>query len=172
MNAQILANTDIVDRSDRDTSEPAIDPVDSAAAPSVETRILLTPLGDPLEEKLAGDVPLAESTQLEPRLDEAIIHQATTGKTAVPSVALLDREEADHMRMRWNEIQGRFVDEPRTAVQNADALVLDVIEKITEIFTSERIVLEGQWKQGNDVSTEDLRKALQRYRSFFNRLVA
>jgi hypothetical protein len=75
------------------------------------------------------------------------------------------------LRTRWNEIQGRFVDEPRAAVQLADGLVSEVVEKITQMFTTEHSSLESQWKQGNDVSTEDLRKALQHYRSFFNRLV-
>ena len=85
--------------------------------------------------------------------------------------ALLNREDSEHFRTRWNEIQGQFVDEPRTAVQQADALVSEVVVKITEMFDSEHGSLEGQWNQGNDVSTEDLRKALQHYRSFFNRLV-
>ena len=86
-------------------------------------------------------------------------------------VALLDHDESEHFRTRWNEVQGKFVDEPRSAVQQADALVSDVIEKITQIFTNEHGALEAQWKEGKDVSTEDLRKALQHYRSFFNRLV-
>jgi len=64
-----------------------------------------------------------------------------------------------------------FVDEPRVAVLQADALVSEVIMQITRMFTDERSSLESQWNQGNDVSTEDLRKALKRYRSFFNRLV-
>jgi hypothetical protein len=85
--------------------------------------------------------------------------------------ALLNREESEHFRTRWNEIQGKFVDEPRTAVQQADALVSEVSAQITQMFASEHTALEAQWNQGNDVSTEDLRKALQRYRSFFNRLV-
>lgn len=87
------------------------------------------------------------------------------------SAALLTVEDSEHFRTQWNEIQGKFVDEPRAAVQQADVLVADVVEKITQMFTSERTSLEGQWNQGNEVSTEDLRKALQRYRSFFNRLV-
>jgi len=86
-------------------------------------------------------------------------------------MALFEREESEHLRTRWNEIQGRFVDEPRSAVQQADTLVSEVIDKITEMFANEHGLLEGQWKQGDDVSTEDLRQALQRYRSFFNRLV-
>ena len=57
------------------------------------------------------------------------------------------------------------------AVQQADALVSEVIEQITQTFTNEHSSLKNQWNQGNDISTEDLRKALQRYRSFFNRLV-
>ena len=103
---------------------------------------------------------------------ETITHEATTSTNAESSAAaLLDREESEHLRARWNEIQGKFVDEPRSAVQQADTLVSEVIEKITQMFANEHSSLEGQWNQGNDVSTEDLRKALQRYRSFFNRLV-
>ena len=102
---------------------------------------------------------------------EATTH-ITPMSTNVEGVApLLNHEESEHFRTLWNEIQGKFVDEPRSSVQQADALVSEVIEKITQMFSSERNSLEGQWKDGNDVSTEDLRKALQHYRSFFNRLV-
>jgi Na+/phosphate symporter len=87
------------------------------------------------------------------------------------STALLDREESEHLHTRWSEIQGKFVDEPRSAVQQADALVTEVIEKITQMFVNEHSSLESQWNQGNDVTTEDLRQALQHYRAFFNRLV-
>jgi hypothetical protein len=96
---------------------------------------------------------------------------APTGTAIGAMAALLNREESEHFRTRWNEIQGKFVDEPRTAVQQADALVSEVSAQITQMFASEHTALEAQWNQGNDVSTEDLRKALQRYRSFFNRLV-
>jgi hypothetical protein len=114
-------------------------------------------------------------------VDAALIHETPMGETitqeapidtnAESSAALLNREESEHFRTRWNEVQGKFVDEPRSAVQQADALVSEVIGQITQMFTKERSLLEGQWNQGNDVSTEDLRKVLKRYRSFFNRLV-
>lgn len=91
--------------------------------------------------------------------------------TAASPTALLELEESGRLRTRWNEIQGQFVDEPRSAVQQADSLVSEVIEQIIRIFAKEHSALESQWKRGNDVSTEDLRKALQQYRSFFNRLV-
>ena len=94
-----------------------------------------------------------------------------TDQNVGSGVALLSHDESEHFRTRWNEVQGRFVDEPRSAVQQADALVAEVIDKITAMFAKEHSSLEGQWKEGKDVSTEDLRKALQHYRSFFNRLV-
>jgi len=102
---------------------------------------------------------------------EAITKESPIDTNAGSATALLNREESEHFRTRWNEIQGKFVDEPRAAVQQADALVSEVIEQITQTFTNEHSSLENQWNQGNDISTEDLRKALQRYRSFFNRLV-
>ena len=95
---------------------------------------------------------------------------ASVTNTAFPA-PLLDPGESELLRKRWSEIQGKFVDEPRSAVQQADKLVSEVVEKITKMFANEHSTLESQWKQGNDVSTEELRKALQHYRSFFNRLV-
>ena len=117
--------------------------------------------------------PTSEVAPVTAAMNAPVIHEAPIGvSTASPAAAaLLGREESEHFRTHWNEIQGIFVDEPRAAVQQADALVSEVIEQITRMFTDERSALESQWNQGNDVSTEDLRKALQRYRSFFNRLV-
>jgi hypothetical protein len=124
-----------------------------------------------MSETVAAVAPMEEAIVHEDIMGEAVIHDAPIGTNAGPSAALLSREESDHLRTRWNEIQGKFVDEPRSAVKQADELVSEVIEKITLIFTNEHNSLEGQWNQGIDVSTEDLRKALQHYRSFFNRLV-
>ena len=74
--------------------------------------------------------------------------------------------------MRWKEIQAEFVDEPRTAVQEADALVAELMQRLAKMFASERAELEERWTRGNQVSTEGLRQALRRYRSFFERLLA
>jgi len=127
--------------------------------------------------------PVIETTSVKPWENKSIPnnYNPPTVETVTPAVpvatnasasaALLNSQDSEHFRTRWNEIQGKFVDEPRTAVQQADTLVSDVVEQITQMFAKERGSLEGQWKQGNDVSTEDLRKALQHYRSFFNRLV-
>ena len=72
---------------------------------------------------------------------------------------------------RWQQIQAKFVDDPREAVRDADGLVQDVLDRVTRSFTDERSRLEAQWDGGDDVSTEDLRVALQRYRAFFGRLL-
>jgi hypothetical protein len=65
-----------------------------------------------------------------------------------------------------------FVDEPRDAVQKANDLVERVTARLTEVFAQERANLEKDWGAGKDVSTEDLRQALRRYRSFFDRLLS
>jgi hypothetical protein len=88
------------------------------------------------------------------------------------AAALLDDEDAGGFRSRWNEIQVRFVDEPRGSVEKADGLVAEMTGRLTQMFSEERTRLEGQWERGDDVSTEDLRVALQRYRSFFERLLS
>ena len=84
---------------------------------------------------------------------------------------LFPEKEANEFRTKWTEIQTRFVDEPRRSVEQADALVADVIKRLANSFAEERSRLEGQWGRGDDVSTEDLRVALQRYRAFFDRLL-
>jgi len=75
------------------------------------------------------------------------------------------------LRGRWSNVQASFVDEPRRAVEEADKLVATVMQRLAEGFAGERSKLEKQWDGGENVSTEDLRVALQRYRSFFDRLL-
>ncbi len=85
---------------------------------------------------------------------------------------LFSQEEAGNLRTKWDAIQVGFVDEPRRAVEDADSLVAMAIKRLAEQFAEERSKLEGQWDRGGDVSTEDLRIALRRYRSFFGRLLS
>ena len=85
---------------------------------------------------------------------------------------LFSQEEAGNLRATWDAIQVGFVDEPRRAVEDADSLVAIAMKRLAEQFSEERSSLEGQWDRGGDVSTEDLRIALRRYRSFFGRLLA
>ena len=86
--------------------------------------------------------------------------------------ALFAANEANELRARWDSIQVGFVDEPRKAVQEADALVSATIKRLSEVFAGERQKLEQQWGHSENVSTEDFRVALRRYRSFFARLLA
>ncbi len=160
--------SEIVDRTDQDIVEPVVN--SDRDADKVPEDVVLIP-ETPVNETLPAVAPVDDmAVQMAPQI-ETITHEAPVGTNVGSRVALLDQEVSDQFRTRWNEIQGQFVDEPRSAVQQADALVSEVIEQITQMFAKEHSSLESQWKQGNDVSTEDLRKALQHYRSFFNRLV-
>ncbi len=95
-----------------------------------------------------------------------------TGKAGEESTPLFSPEEAAQFRSRWDGIQVGFVDEPRHAVERADELVASTVKRLAQIFADERTKLEQQWSRGDQVSTEDLRVALQRYRSFFSRLLS
>jgi hypothetical protein len=111
----------------------------------------------------------------EPRFerDETATAESTTARDETTDVGpLLPQADETDMRARWEEIQTRFVDDPRQAVEEADALVAGVMKRLAEGFAQAREQLEGQWSRGEDVSTEDLRVALQRYRSFFQRLLS
>jgi hypothetical protein len=84
----------------------------------------------------------------------------------------LSTDEAQRFRSAWEEIQTSFVDDPRRSVERADELVEAVTSRLTQVFSDARSDLESQWTRGDDVSTEDLRMAFQRYRSFFDRLLS
>jgi hypothetical protein len=77
--------------------------------------------------------------------------------------------DIEDLRARRNNVQVGFVDEPRHAFEDADKLVATVMERLAQGFASERSALERQWSSGDQVSTDDLRVTLQRYRSFFDR---
>jgi len=89
---------------------------------------------------------------------------------------LFDEREAGDLRTRWQNIQGSFVDDPQASVVQADQLVATAIQRLAEIFAHEKANLESTWSRGADVSTavstEDMRQALRRYRSFFDRILS
>ena len=94
---------------------------------------------------------------------------ATTAEASEP---LFAGDESSRLKADWDKIQASFVDEPRQAVEQADHLVATAIKRLAEIFAEEKGRLEGQWDRGDEVSTEDLRQALRRYRAFFGRVLS
>lgn len=85
---------------------------------------------------------------------------------------LFSKDESGRLQTDWDRIQKDFVDAPRDAVREADQLVAATVKRVAESFAAQRSTLEHQWERGGEVSTEDLRQALQRYRIFFRRLLA
>jgi hypothetical protein len=107
----------------------------------------------------------------------AVAGGSSAGAATAPALdeqaaPLFSPEEAKDFRARWDAIQVSFVDEPRQVVEQADSLVAVTMKRLAEMFAAERTKLEGQWDRGDNVSTEDLRLALRRYRSFFGRLLS
>jgi len=108
----------------------------------------------------------------DPQQDE--LEEGTPGKTPARADEgdLFPDDQSEQFTARWHEIQASFVDRPRDSVAEADALVSDLMHRLTAGFSDERQRLEAQWDRGEDASTEDLRVALTRYRSFFDRLLS
>jgi hypothetical protein len=103
---------------------------------------------------------------------DANVASAATASTVDRPTPLFPETEVGDFRRGWTDVQASFVDEPRRAVQQADQLVSSVMNRLTETFARERASLEQQWDRGVDVTTEDLRIVMQRYRSFFDRLLS
>lgn len=137
-----LSTRDLADRPETDDADDT-------------TRLSATGDQDSEAESIVADAPLtgdpAAGTEHEP---------------------LFPDDQGERFTSRWQEIQTSFVDQPREAVAEADSLVADLMQRLAASFSQEREHLEDQWDRGDDVSTEDLRVALTRYRSFFDRLLS
>jgi hypothetical protein len=138
------------DPRDRESDEPGRDPIET---------------GDRMREPAAA--PGSDTTQPEQRA--APSPQPASDAGVGP---LLASGDAEGFRAHWNDVQNGFVDSPRKAVEEADSLVAELMQHLARTFADERGRLERQWDRGDDVSTDDLRNAFQRYRSFFERLLA
>jgi hypothetical protein len=140
-----------------------------AAGPAARERDHADPAAAPQRDhaKPAAAPPSDGKRPERPEPRDADRHDGSAG-----TAALLPGEEASDLRRRWEALQTGFVDEPRRAVQEADNLVAQTMKRVAEVFARERAALEEQWTRGDNVSTEDLRVALKRYRSFFDRLLS
>lgn len=114
----------------------------------------------------AGRAKLVRSEQ--PKTQPAENHPVLIAEAS----PLFPEDQLQELKGRWDKIQTSFVDEPRTAVQDADELVASTMQQLASAFAKARTNLEQQWDRGDNVSTEDLRVAFQRYRSFFRRLLS
>ena len=119
----------------------------------------------PVAEKPLGTADLIQRA-------EAHAVQRTGAQGASERAALFPESELSGLRQQWQEAQTQFVDDPRSAVRRADELVASLMNRLAEVFAAEREGLERDWDKGEQVSTEDLRQALRKYRSFFDRLLA
>jgi hypothetical protein len=113
--------------------------------------------------------PAARQAELieRPREDRQELENPNETRTA-----MFETQETEEFRSRWQRIQSEFIDDPRRSVERANELVAQTMNRLTEIFAQERERLEQEWDRGDNVSTEDLRLALRRYRSFFDRLLS
>ena len=143
--------------------DPPVPPADPLAEQAHEDPPLVERVGEdgPLVERVHEDGPLVERASEDRPLVEEVHEPAGLGSAG------------DHERFvgRWQEIQAGFVDEPRRAVQDADALVVDMMDRLARMLASEREQLESAGETGK-ISTEDLRQGLRRYRTLFERLLA
>jgi hypothetical protein len=174
-----------------DRREPPLSTADLAAGPMTRPPLLSEPLDtgiqrDAQDHTAEGEPRDAGTTAVAPPMTEPPMatpgttepsgaHPTTANRGQIPqtdAIPLLPADEATSFRARWSEVQTGFVDEPRHAVEQADGLVAEMMQRLATVFADERSKLERQWSQGDDVSTEDLRVGLRRYRAFFDRLLS
>jgi hypothetical protein len=147
-------------------SQPAAAQARQRAAAQAEAEAV--PEAPKTGARAATETEATPATETEARPATEAEAMAASGAAA----SLFPADQSSGYRSRWQEIQTGFVDEPRAAVQEADNLVAEVMRQLARTFADERRQLEAQWSEGEEISTEDLRLALRRYRSFFDRLLS
>jgi hypothetical protein len=172
--------------------EPRAKVISTAALANVDAAPAAQHDEDPAPFRDDGRPPLEEGTlrpliakdnirSMNPRLEEnGFGAREASGNPASSTTAINDEEatplfserESKEFFGRWDGLQVGFIDEPRLAVEQADSLVAGTMKRLAEMFAEERARLESQWDRGDNVSTEDLRIAMRRYRSFFRRLLS
>ncbi|MCS7476615.1 hypothetical protein ACFFQW_27860 [Umezawaea endophytica] len=120
------------------------------------------------DERLVEDETLHDETVV---AHDEPAQKKPTADTDDGALALFSSEEVDQFRTEWRGLQSDFVDSPRDAVQHADQLVAQVMQSLATTFADHKKSLEGQWSQGEQVETEELRVALRQYRAFFDKLL-
>jgi hypothetical protein len=164
---------------DRDTRDQPAPPDTSSQAPTGTRELRDAQSGRRSASARAGSgTPAISPAQPRPaiRAEGSQRAAAETRPGTSGNTALFDEAAGHALRERWLVIQTEFVDEPRVAVQKADSLVAEVLQRLTDTFARERESLEAGWSRRDgstdEITTEDLRQAIQRYRSFFNRLLS
>ncbi|WP_392674533.1 hypothetical protein [Streptomyces sp. LN785] len=159
--------------STEDLARPREDPGASRGGPAADDAPpAATGTGRDGTQAPAADAPPPPAAESEPAKQVAGTPQPTAPDQGQENAPLLGSDEAEAFKSKWQAVQTAFVDDPQDAVRTADALVAEVMQTLARSFASRKEGLESQWGRGEEVLTEDLRIALQRYRSFFNRLLS
>jgi hypothetical protein len=157
----------------------ALDPdrsTDAATDLGEAARTTGGPAADRTTDDLAADR-TTDADEADRTADASEAGRTTGGRergvewTAADNSPLVAEDMAVDFRSRWEVIQQGFVDDPRNSVSEADKLVDDLLKRLSMSFEEQHQGLEKQWSDG-EPSTEDLRAALQKYRAFFQRLLA
>lgn len=125
----------------------------------------------PMEQEGMGEASMGEEMGQNGMTQSQTTQTQQQDDRASMNEPLLSAGDGETFKQRWEQIQVTFVDEPQTSVREADALVQELMQRLADSFAQERSRLEDQWERGEQASTEDLRTALQQYRSFFRRLL-
>jgi hypothetical protein len=176
-----LSTRDLAERSDTTASDAPVETEQEAS--DQDDREPSRSGGSPGETEPADEPMTRGRSESDDPGDDVLAERGTDSAQAQPEPSpadspagergpLLPDDQTERFTTRWKEIQASFVDEPRDSVAQADALVADLMQRLAAGFSAERERLEGQWDSGDDASTEDLRVALTRYRSFFDRLLS
>lgn len=156
---------------DDERDERSLDSPDAGAVPTDDvSRAPASPQGGTGQD--ATGTPASDADVPGAAAGGAPSPEGSPGAAPSPEGSLLASDVSARLRRHWEGVQTRFVDAPRDAVEEADELVASVMRLLADGFAEERERLEAQWGSGGDVSTEELRVALQRYRSFFQRLLS
>ncbi|MGW5737697.1 MULTISPECIES: hypothetical protein [Streptomyces] len=152
--------------------------VGSPGAGATDSRITGSPRAGSTDSRISGATGSPDAGVTGSRATGSPGHSAETGfdhgagHGSEHGPVLLAPDERDKLGLRLQHALSSFVESPRQAVEEADALFDETVRHLTETLTERRHTLRAGW-QGHDTEahTEELRLALRQYREATERLL-
>jgi hypothetical protein len=160
-----LADTDLADTDLADTDLAVADAPLAEAPADHESAAAIVP--DDPDFTPDGDAAAEPGTADSGPGNPSMVSAAFTVPASVTDSQLA--VNASSARGPWNEVQAMFVDDPRASIEQAAGLVDDRVEALIQSLRERQRSMQSAW-WADDAGTEELRVALQHYRTFWNSL--
>jgi hypothetical protein len=158
--APVSAAEQTTDDGDDEAAEAAVD------TPQVQTAPAPSPW-QPDPAPTSSDDGDRPGSDLEPEVPVSVEDELPQGPSEEEQLEAARKRHVEELQHRWLVTQAQLLDDPRDAVREAGLLIGDAMQFVTSTFTDHRDRIEREWKNNDQLNTDELRTIMRRYRNLF-----